>query len=954
MNLEKLKQRDSALDIVRIFAVFSVIGVHFFLNTYFYSTPLEGSLMFFMSLIRTFFNVCVPLFMILTGYLMCNKTLSNKYYSGITKTIIVFVLASIACIAFKGFYLQQDMDLKTAIISIFDFSGASYSWYIEMYIGLFLIAPFLNLAYNGLKTQKHKQILVFTFVAICILPTLFNIYNFYVPGWWSNPTISTEYSSLYPDYWLGTYPLAYYFTGCYFREYGMKIKTKPLALLLFVSLIVFNCFNFYRCQGTGYSSGQFGYWYGFESYVLSALLFVLLTRINTEKYSVGTKWTLWKLSDLALGIYLFSYIFDQIFYGMLKNRVNDFHSQSKYFLLMVPVVFICSALASGVANYLTQVILFLYKKIKDFVIKQIELNKKLFWQDVLFGVLIIGAVIFAFWKTQFGFGGNDEAFYLTIPDRLLQGDALIKDEWHLSQLSGFLLMPFVAIFNAVTGSSEGIILTARIVYVIFHAAVATFIYIKLRNNGVWTAIASVMFFLFTPYNIMAYSYNTMGMDLIAITGVLLGTANYEKKISISVIVSGLTFAAAVLCCPYLIIAYVLFVICVVVRCALKKVETKCVIKSQLFTIKTFLLFTLGAGVLAIIFVGFMLSRISIKEFFDYLPYLMTDPEHPTIPFFTRISYYFSSFVKYQDYFKYLLFGYAVMLIIMAFDKKRKTRRSVYLIWSTLIALVFYVTIFSTAVSYHYNAVMLPILFIGLTSYFLCENKQRIFFVSGFILPVIYSFAIHFSSNQQVFIIVVALSIANIASCVFLGNLFKEIKETPDEVNYSILLKRFAVCFVTFLMFIQAGVIIKVKSEHCFWETGNTPETLTSQITMGPAKGIYTKDTTKFNYEQIYNDLYYYKSKGNKNILCLTEKTWCYLAIEDMQYATLSAWLPETDATASIGRLESFYMLNPEKSPQYIYIPKDSSWDCTYIESIAAANGYSVFENSVSYKLEKVQ
>lgn len=40
--------------------------------------------------------ICVPLFLILTGFLMNKKVVSRKYYSGLKKTYITYVLASIA------------------------------------------------------------------------------------------------------------------------------------------------------------------------------------------------------------------------------------------------------------------------------------------------------------------------------------------------------------------------------------------------------------------------------------------------------------------------------------------------------------------------------------------------------------------------------------------------------------------------------------------------------------------------------------------------------------------------------------------------------------------------------------------------------------------------------------------------------------------------------------------
>ena len=127
---------------------------------------------------RTLFSVCVPLFMLLTGYLMSKKELSKKYYSGITKTLVVFVISTLACMIYKNIAQGDVFDLKSFILGTLDFTGSNYSWYIEMYIGLFLLTPFLNLAYGKLKSKKQKQVLLVTAVFLTIIPSLFNIFNF--------------------------------------------------------------------------------------------------------------------------------------------------------------------------------------------------------------------------------------------------------------------------------------------------------------------------------------------------------------------------------------------------------------------------------------------------------------------------------------------------------------------------------------------------------------------------------------------------------------------------------------------------------------------------------------------------------------------------------------------------------------------------------------------------------
>lgn len=948
MDIQKLQSRNAAMDIIRIVAAFTVLSVHFFLHNGFYSQTVEGAPMYIMVLMRTLFSVCVPLFMILTGYLMSHKTLSRKYYSGISKTLIVFVLATLACMIFKAIHDNEPFTLKSFILGTLDFTGANYSWYIEMYIGLFLLIPFLNLAYNKLKNKRQKQVLVLTLVFLTIIPTVFNIFNFDNPAWWSDPKTSDTFAKLIPSWWMGIYPITYYFTGCYIREYGIKLKTSSTLVLFLLAILIFGTFNYYRSYGTTFKSGSYVFWYGIEPYVLSVLLFVLLSRIKTDNMNEKVKFVLWKVSDLALGIYLISYIFDMLVYPVLNAKINPMTDRLPFYFVAVPIVFVCSMLASAIMNIAAKYIQILFKKLVGFIKAQRQRADKYKWQDYLFIALMAGGLIFAFWKCVFGFGGNDEAFYLTVPQRFNMGDALIKDEWHLSQMSGFLLMPFVWLFTTVTGSTEGIILAARVLYILFHATVSVIIYLRIRKYGYVSVFASVLYFIYTPYDIMAMSYNTMGLDFVTLSGVIMGTASYKKKLPL--IVSGVAFAAAVLCCPYLAVAYILYGICVLIHTFIKNRDTKFILKSELFAGKTFLFFSIGIFALAAVFLIFALTRVSIKEIIDYLPYLMTDPEHPQIALGTRFSMYFNSIYNCHSHFKIALFSYLAMIIIMIIDRKRKYHRSLYLIVTTAIVIFCYVLLLPQLTYSTYNAIMFPLIFIGITSYILCENKPKPLFASLFVLGIIYSFAICFSSNQYFYVISMVITASNIASYVFLAQLLREMKTSQDNIEYAVWVKRGSFLFVAFMIFLQGAFQITVKAEHCFWESGNTSN-LTAQIQNGPAKGIYTNVNNCNTYEQIYSDLQYYKSKPKDKILFLTAKTWCYLAV-DFPYGTLSAWI-SGENPSSVERLKTYYSVNPEEIPKYIYIPKDSQWDFTNIYNDAYSYGYYFEENEISYKLEKI-
>ena len=489
-----------------------------------------------------------------------------------------------------------------------------------------------------------------------------------------------------------------------------------MLVLFLLAILIFGTFNFYRSYGTTFKSGIYVYWYGFEPYILSVLLFVLLSRIKTDNMNEKVKFVLWKVSDLALGIYLISYIFDMLVYPVLNEKITTMTDRLPFYFVTVPIVFICSMLASAVLNIAAKYIQIFFKKLVEFIKTQRQRADKYKWQDYIFIALIAGGIIFAFWKCVFGFGGNDEAFYLTVQQRFNMGDALIKDEWHLSQLSGFLLMPFVWLFTTITGSTEGIILAARVLYIIFHATVSIVIYSRIRKYGYVSVFASVLYFIYTPYDIMAMSYNTMGLDLVTLAGVIMGTASYKKKLPL--IVSGVAFAAAVLCCPYLAVAYILYGICVLIHTFIKNKETKFILKSELFAGKTFLFFSIGIFALAAVFLVFALTRVSIKEIFNYLPYLMTDPEHPQITLGARFDMYFKSIYNCHSHFKIALFSYLVMIVVMIIDRKRKSHRSIYLIVTTAIVIFCYVLLLPQLTYSTYNAIMFPLIFIGITSYIL--------------------------------------------------------------------------------------------------------------------------------------------------------------------------------------------------------------------------------------------
>lgn len=567
--------------------------------------------------------------------------------------------------------------------------------------------------------------------------------------------------------------------------------------------------------------------------------------------------------------------------------------------------------------------------------KTLNQKQNLITHHVIFGLCFTASLFFLLWKAPFGLGGDDEAFYLTIPLRILQGDAFIVDEYHLSQLSGFLLYPLVALYKAFVPSLDGIILAFRYFYIAFHSVIALIIYKRIHKYGFFAIAAALLLYLYAPYNIMALSYNTMGLDFVALTGVLLATSNLGKSRFVYVI-SGLIFAGAVLCNPYLAAVYLIFSTFALIYG----------VKQDKRVLKAWRLFTLGVCALALIFIIFLLSRASFKEIFAALPALFADPDHPSISAVDKMYYYFSSTLESVPSMKVIAPLYCVSLILIILDKNREKRRTVHMIFPAVLVLAYLAECLPEAATNSYNFIMYPLVFCGMTAFLLTKKRNYPVFCFIYLLGFAYSVCMCFSSNQYFYVISMAATVSSMGSVILMAELFKEIKDDDktEGIIYGV------ICII--LIVCQLGIMCYSKANHMFWEN-HTPKEMTDEFTVGPAKGIRRTPDDVLVYERLlYDDIKPLKDKQG-SVLYASRKTWYYLATPELRFGTFSAWLSGETPEAAL-RLAVYYKMNPEHIPDYVYIPLDAEWSDEDIEKILSAAEYVETETDYGWIYEKVK
>ena len=328
--------RNIGLDIIRCIAILFVISCHFFLlNTSLREVPFHGISLFIQATVLSLCLTAVPLFVILTGYLNINKQCSWKYYKNIKKVLFSYILFSIITILFRKYYLNETLSWVEWGLKILDFSAIPYGWYIEMWIGLYLLTPFLNILYNNIEGQRNKQLLII----ILFVTTTF-------PHW-----LNRNEMHLFPGYWQKCWPLIFYFAGAYIHEYQPKIK-RNIAWVSIIGICLFNpILNLILPTpslilfGGGLEDGCF--------FFIAILVFLQCYQLTIKKTIL--KSFIVNLSLCSLDVYLCCYIFDAFYYPIFKAEFYNSQAQfGLYFFVLVPLVLFSSFIVAWFKMFLKQ------------------------------------------------------------------------------------------------------------------------------------------------------------------------------------------------------------------------------------------------------------------------------------------------------------------------------------------------------------------------------------------------------------------------------------------------------------------------------------------------------------------------------------------------------------------------------------------------------------------------
>ena len=278
-------------------------------------------------------------FVLISGYFMAGD---GRFKAKRIFSLLVQVVAfSLICLVIGAFALQIRIDSGMVIKSFIPYLyGYDAYWFVGPYLGMCLLAPFMELLIEKCNMRQHQLFLLFSIILVFVIPTN----RFF--------SMANERNGILTF-------LVIYAVAAYIKKYQLQDNITKLKLLLILSGSLL----------LSYSTYPLGHYLNVELFNVMVLdmnnIFSLVIGVSFFmlflKISINTNRVINYVAGTTFGIYLFhdNFILRDWIWGYAVNR--EVYYDSPQFLahcfLIVSVLFIMGMIADIIIGYLIKPVL---------------------------------------------------------------------------------------------------------------------------------------------------------------------------------------------------------------------------------------------------------------------------------------------------------------------------------------------------------------------------------------------------------------------------------------------------------------------------------------------------------------------------------------------------------------------------------------------------------------------
>ncbi len=206
---KSIKSRNSALELLRMIAMFLILHSHYSSSAYAYQSCEFNFANIFHGMQTG--NLGVVIFVVLTGYLTVNSVFRLKKLVFLVFQVCFYSVGmySVSCLTGIRVFSASDF-----ILSLFPITGSLY-WFCTAYVLLYLLSPFINKFIHSVSKETHLKLNILMFILWSVIPTL---------------TRQVLFSSGVVEF------VMFYSFGAYLKKYPVSIlanKNKALKTIVF-------------------------------------------------------------------------------------------------------------------------------------------------------------------------------------------------------------------------------------------------------------------------------------------------------------------------------------------------------------------------------------------------------------------------------------------------------------------------------------------------------------------------------------------------------------------------------------------------------------------------------------------------------------------------------------------------------------------------------------------------
>ena len=522
--------------------------------------------------------------------------------------------------------------------------------------------------------------------------------------------------------------------------------------------------------------------------------------------------------------------------------------------------------------------------------------------NIIFAVVFMMIFSFNIWKTHYGFPSPDETFYISMVQRFWFGDIPVIHEWNPAQFPAILMIPLYSAFMFFSGgSTDGVILYFRFLYVFLTAVGCVFIYSRTRQYGIAGLLVSFIYMLYTFGNIQTIHYDTIGLFCMVMFSLFIVIP--ARNMKMNDIAAGVFFAIAVLCTPYLAIAFFAVSVYMIVMILCKKNDRRQLVIRWIYV-------TAGCVISAVFVCGFLLTRSDIANYIRHFPLLFSS---------TDTTYSEAGGILYESA-KTLYYGWLfsdssriylpihlvfIITIVLGRQKNRIVRRYAFpfLLGSHVILMLTY---WKPGRDFS----MLTFTLLG----FLVVLFDRQYNREGFwvwVIGLIYGWMADLTSDTLLGVLSSACTVCALGAVIMSCDYIQRI-EVPD-------LQKAAKTVFAILITVFISMECIDKLNYTYQDI--SPLKMDAVMDRGPAGGIHTRSDYATAYNLIIDDLDSIDMHLNgENVLLYSNRSWIYLYMNG-RCASYSTWFKPFE-NHFVDILPEYFQLHPEKIPAAVYMPKN--------------------------------